>query len=377
MRTMGVEEELLLVDEHGRAVAVASSVLAAAEDRLGGPGRQVEDPSDDAGHGEGLEAELQLQQVEIDSRPCFDLADLRDDLVARRRQVDELARGAGARVAGLGTSPLPVVPRMTPNPRYRRMAGLYGLMEQEQLTCATHVHVSVESEEEGVAALDRIRAWMPVVVAMSANSPFWQGNDTGYAGYRTQVWARWPAAGPADVHGSPEAYHALVESLIATGALLDRGMVYFDARLSAKYPTVEVRVADVPQDVRHSVVLAGLARALVDTAVADWRDGRPAPEVPTVVVRAATWRASRFGLGDELVHPVTGQLRPAPVVLHDLVDQLAPALSGNGDLDLVGEATERLLAEGTGADAQRRHHARRGRLEDVVAAAVELSQQAG
>jgi carboxylate-amine ligase len=368
MRTVGVEEELLLVDDHGHPVAVAPRVLAAA---AGGESSDaMAGTPDEPGDGEGLEAELQLQQVEIDSVPCENLVDLQTDLAQRRRQVDEVARAVGVRVAALGTSPLPVAPQTTPKPRYRRIAEHYGLMEQEQLTCACHVHVSVASEEEGVAALDRIRIWLPVIVAMSANSPFWQGRDTRYAGYRTQVWARWPAAGPVDVHHSPESYHALVEALLGTGALLDRGMVYFDARLSAKYPTVEVRVADVAQDVRHTVLVAGLARALVDTAVADWRQGRPAPEVPALVLRAATWRASRFGLGDDLVHPLTDELAAAARVVSDLVDHVAPALRENGDLDLVGEAIDRLLAAGTGADHQRQAHARRGRMEDVVLEAV-------
>ena len=367
MRTVGVEEELLLVDDHGHPAAVARAVLAAAA-------AAGSSSSDGGGDGEGLEAELQLQQVEIDSVPCEHLADLGADLAGRRREVDQLARAAGVRVVALGTSPVPVTPETTSEPRYRRMAKHYGLMEQEQLTCACHVHVSVASEEEGVAALDRIRIWLPVLVAMSTNSPFWQGRDTGYAGYRTQVWARWPAAGPADLHHSPERYDALVDALIGTGALLDRGMVYFDARLSAKYPTVEVRVPDVAQDVGHSVVLAGLARALVDTAVAEWRDGRPPPEAPAVVLRAATWRASRFGLADDLVDPLTTELAPAARVVADLVDHVAPALRDNGDLDLVGDGTGRVVASGTGADLQRRAHARRGRLEDVVRAAVDATQ---
>lgn len=373
MRTVGVEEELLLVDDTGHAVAVAPSVLAVAEEVEESP---AAGPGDASGTGEGLEPELQLQQLEIDSVPCEVLADLHADLVVRRRHVDDLACRVGARVAPLGTSPLPVEPRTTPAPRYRRMAGIYGLMEQEQLTCACHVHVSVDSEEEGVAVLDRIRVWLPVLVAMGANSPFWQGHDTRYAGYRTQVWARWPVAGPVDVHGSPAGYHRLVDSLVASGALLDRGMVYFDARLSAKYPTVEVRVADVPQQVRQSVALAGLVRALVDTAAADWRDGRPPAQVPALLLRAATWRASRYGLEDQLVHPVGGELHRAGDVLRDLLGTVTPALAANGDLDLVTQWLEHLLADGTDAQQQRLAFARRGRLEDVVRDAVETGRPA-
>jgi carboxylate-amine ligase len=378
MRTVGVEEELLLVDpDTGRALAVAPTVLAAAENRVDASEEAVESDeqhSHDGRTGAGVEAELQLQQIEIDSTPCERLADLGDDLVRRRHQVDSSARDVGVRAVALGTSPLPVVPRTTPHARYRRMAQLFGLTEREQLTCGCHVHVSVGSDEEGVAVLDRIRVWLPVLVAMSANSPFWQGRETGYAGYRSQVWARWPSAGPVELHGSPDRYRELVASLMATGAVLDEGMVYFDARLSASYPTVEVRVPDVAQDVRHSVLLAGLTRALVDAAAADWQDGRPAPDVPAAVVRGATWRASRHGLRGDLFHPVSGELAPASRVVQDLVERLTHQLTENGDLALVGEGTDRLLDEGNGADQQRRVFGRHGRLEDVVRSAVDATR---
>ena len=177
------------------------------------------------------------------------------------------------------------------------------------------------------------------------------------------------------MHGSPARYRALVSSLLATGAVLDRGMVYFDARLSTAYPTVEVRVADVSQDVRHTVLLAGLVRGLVDTAAAQWRDGQASPDVPAVVLRGASWRASRHGLGETLVHPSTGELADAGVVVRDLVEHVAPALADNEDLDAVGEGVEQLLRSGTGADEQRRVHSRRGRLDDVVRAAVETTHR--
>ncbi len=158
------------------------------------------------------------------------------------------------------------------------MAEHYGLTAQEQLTCGCHVHVSVESDEEGVAVLDRMRVWLPVLLALSANSPFWQGKDTRYGSYRSQVWGRWPSAGPVEIHGSAEAYHARVRSLVATGALRDEGMIYFDARLSHRYPTVEVRVADVCLDPADTVLLATLVRGLVETSAREWREGRPVPD---------------------------------------------------------------------------------------------------
>ncbi|WP_228985061.1 YbdK family carboxylate-amine ligase, partial [Streptomyces sp. DH12] len=148
-------------------------------------------------------------------------------------------------VAALATSPLPVSPAVGVNERYRWMERQYGIATREQLVLGCHVHVSVESDEEGVAVLDRLRPWLAVLTALSANSPFWQGKDSGYASYRSRVWQRWPSAGPTELFESPERYHRRVADMVATGAILDEGMIYFDARLSERYPTVEVRVSDV------------------------------------------------------------------------------------------------------------------------------------
>src|SRR3712207_2317082 len=165
------------------------------------------------------------------------------------------------------------------------MLDTFGLTAREMLTCGCHVHVSVADDEEGVAVLNRIRVWLPVLTALTANSPFWQGEDTGYASYRSQVWLRWPSAGPNEPFTDAAAYHRLVEELLATGTVLDAGMVYFAARLSAKWPTVEVRTADVALRVEDAVTLAGLVRGLVETAAREARDGRPVPAVRTEVLR--------------------------------------------------------------------------------------------
>ena len=110
--------------------------------------------------------------------------------------------------------------------------------------------------------IDRIAAWLPLLLALSSNSPFWQGHDTGYASFRTVIWGLWPTAGPSGPFGDAAGYDAAVADLVRSGAALDVGMVYFDARLSASYPTVEIRVADVCTDVRDAVLLAALSRAL-------------------------------------------------------------------------------------------------------------------
>jgi carboxylate-amine ligase len=130
-------------------------------------------------------------------------------------------------------------------------------------------------------------------------------------------------------------------------------MVYFDARLSSKYPTVEVRVPDVCTDATHSIAISAIIRALVDTAAQDWIEGKPAPPVPAELLRLASWRASRFGLADDLIHPGLNRPRPARECIDALLLHAAPALALAGDEAVVDDAVHRILASGTGADRQR------------------------
>ena len=266
-----------------------------------------------------------------------------------------------------GTSPLPVKPQPIVDPRYERMMERFGITTAEQLTCGCHVHVSVTSDEEAVGVLDRIRVWLPSLAAISANSPFWQGEDTHYASYRSQAMVRWPSAGPVPVFGSVDAYRALVGQMLESGVLLDEGMVYFDARLSAHYPTVEIRVADVCMDVQDAVLLAALCRGLVGTASAQWSAGDPPPPVPTPMLRLATWQAGGEGVEGALLDPFTSRPQPASRVLGDLVEHVRPALKATGDEALVEERLERVLDRGSGARRHREVLTKTNRLVDVVA----------
>lgn len=356
LRTVGVEEELLLVDPRtGVPLPRAGMVV---------PDHEGDGPVP-------VTTELQQQQVETGTPPHTAMSDVAASLRSLRRQVSTAAARVGVDVAALGTSPLPVLPVLTPDARYRRIRDLTGVMCDDHLTGGCHVHVSVSSDAEGVAVIDRLRPWLPVVTALATNSPFVDGRDSGYSGYRTQIWQRWPGTGPADAFGSPEAYRRRVDAMLATGVVLDHGMVYFDARLSQRYPTVELRVPDVCLHVDDAVAVAAIARAMVDTAADEWEAGVPVPDAPTALLRLASFRASRSGLRDELVHPLTGHPAPVRVVVLALLEHLRPALERSGDLDLVGGRLDELLAHGSGADRQRRVAAATGDLTHVVADAVE------
>ena len=358
-RSVGVEEEFLLVEpETGRPKAVVGTVLQAAGQAAG---------SD-------LEAELQQQQLETNSQPCQSLDDLHRDVRRCRASAAAAAGRAGVRVAALGTSPVPVDPRPVRTSRYQRMAEDFGLTAHEQLTCGLHVHVGVSSAEEGVAVLDRAGPWLATLLALSANSPFWQGLDSSYASFRYQVWGRWPCSGPTEPFVTAQAYRQTVRQMVATGTLIDAGMVYFNARLSDRYPTIEIRIADVCLRVGDTVLIAALARALVETeARASW-EARPAPRVRTELLRLAAWRASRSGLDGALVNPATGQPEQAAAVVHMLLDHCRDALADAGDTDAVAELIAAVLAQGNGASFQRDAYRRSGRLSDVICDAVVVTE---
>lgn len=366
VRSLGVEEELLLVDARtGRPLAVSERVRRRAPSCLREAGNVGSEGVEGAPGGH-VTCELQQQQIEIDTPPRTKVDDLAADLRAWRAATGAAAVELGAHVVATGASPLPVTPLPTPDPRYAAIIERFGITARQQLTCGCHVHVGVASDEEAVGVLDRIRPWLPVLLAISANSPYWQGEDTGFDSFRSQAWGRWPTAGPTDVFGSARCYHSRVADLMSTGVLLDRGMVYFDARLSASFPTVEIRVADVCQHVEDAALLAAICRGLVDTAAEEWALGHQAPEVTTELLRLATWRAGHDGVDGSLLDPVTARPRPAAEVVGDLLVHVMPALARAGDLDSVERRLSAVLRGGTGARRQRDVGAG-GDLEAVVA----------
>lgn len=370
-RTVGIEEELFLVDPNtGLPVAAIEPILRRSD--------FADEHQQDPTTGSLLpmiEREAKAEQIELVSPPSDDMQRIEALVFAGRQLADEAAEEVGARAVALATSVLPVTSHAASDPRYHRMQERFGMTFREQLTCGLHVHVSVADDEEGVAVLDRIRPWLPVLHALSTNSPFWQGRDTDFGSFRYQAWGRWPTAGAYDHFGSARAYHQGVQDLVESGVLLDPGMIYFDARLSRNNPTVELRMADVCLDPSHVPTLAALVRALVDTAAEEWRTAQPIIPVPTAMLRAAMWTASRFGIEDDLVDLHLGRPVRARDAVAALLDHVSDALEANGDRDRVVTGLDTIFSDGTGARQQREAYARTRSLSAVVQDAIAISNR--
>ncbi len=348
---IGVEEEFILVDAETLRPAPRIAQVMADARRLSNTDAQPE---------------LHRSQIEIASQPSGSLAEVGEQLAEQRADVAEAASRHGAVVLASASYPglMGWQGRMiTPGDRYEAMAEANPVIAEEQLICGCHVHVSVEGDEERIAALNGVRRWLPYVLALSVNSPFWEGRDSGYGSFRTIVWSRWPSAGPPGFFGSPDEYWSLLDSLVTSGVILDRGMCYWDVRLSDRYPTVEVRVADVGLTVRDAMAIAGLARALVaHSGLAGGRDIGVRQEL----LRAASWQAAKTGIGGRLVDPADGSAAPAPEAVHRLLSELERALDLTGDGDLVRQLVAEILAQGTGADRQRAAFQSGGDIGEVI-----------
>ena len=336
--TLGVEEEFVLLDPSTGATVLAGPELVRM---LGG------EP--------GVQQELMRFQVETGTRVCIGLDEVGRELIRLRRLAAAAAAQLGCRLVASGVAPYrtPGLAAMTGQPRYQELARRYGPVVADAGTCACHVHVGVPSRDLGVQVLARLRPWLAPLLAVTANSPIADGHDTGWASWRYVIQSRWPTAVPPAVWPDAAAYDTAVRRLIGRGAALDERSVYFLARLSPRYPTVEVRIADVCLDTGTAVLLAGLTRALVATALAEARRGTPAAAAPTRQVAAALAAAAQHGLAGAGADPFTGQAVDAPALRARLLDHVYPALSDHGDTETVTRLLRRLDDRGTGADRQR------------------------
>lgn len=320
--------------------------------------------------GDDVHLELHSSQLEINTSVEATLAGARRDVTNLRRGLSAVLAEEGYRLAASGTHPFSTWEEDPDvQPEYAVVEREYQQLAREQIICGVHVHVGVEDPELAIRVVNGVGPWLSPLIALAANSPFWGGRDTGYASYRTELWRRWPMAGTPAPFADRAAYDALVDTLCRTGSIDDHARIYWDVRPSAKFPTVEFRVADVGLTVDDTIMVAGLVRALVITAAAG-AGAEPRPVRPELIL-AATWRAARYGLGGELVDVEAGEAVPAGEMIDRFLDRLRPALGDLGDWDEVSELVARVRACGTGADRQRRVLADTGDRRAVVNFIVE------
>ncbi|MCD9145463.1 carboxylate-amine ligase [Streptomyces albireticuli] len=338
--TVGVEEEFFLVGADSRAVEPAGGrVVARAASALGGL----------------VSGEFTDYQIEIRTPPCSAVAQLYDELVRLRAGVARAAAAEGLRACPSGTPVLgPAGPvSIGEDPRYRASVELFGSMMDDYVISAMHVHVHLPDRELAVLVSNHLRPWLPLLVEMSANSPFCKGRDTGYASWRSMIRCRFPCLGPPPYAESFDHYQRTAAAMTEAGAMPFADLPFWDIRLHPRLPTLEVRCMDVPVTPADSAALAAIVRGLVVTASASARRGDSGPRPCSEMLRGAYAHATRDGWTGRGRDALTGEILSAPVRGARLLDHIRPALAAHGDVEVVAAFLGRLARRGSGAHRQR------------------------
>lgn len=350
--TLGVEEELMLVAEGTLEPAPVAAAVIRDANGAGLPGT--------------LKPELFAAVLEVTTPVLASAAAAHRSLARMREAAATLAERHGARIAAVAAHPFSpsVEQRLSSDERYRPMIEEVGPTAKRQNVCGLHVHVGMPSGDACHRALEGVLPWLPIVLAVSANSPYLDGEANGLASNRAEALALLPRNGAPPAFGSYDAWEAYAERLVAIGLVDDYRRLWWDVRPHPGYGTLEIRVADQPTSVRRSAAFAALLHGLcVAAAEAPARPGDPARRGDYVENR---WRALRFGPRAELIHPDGQGLVAVSELLAELVGRVAPALERVGGVELLAE----LDGGGCEADLQLAAPDARAAAEDVVRRSV-------
>ena len=342
--TVGVEEEFQLVSPSTLQLAPAvEEVIGATPDGS-----------------ERLARELFQDCVEMRTPVFSTVAEMARELPALRRRVAQAANEVGVGIAAAGLHPTsdPFAQRFTSGERYERMEEELGALARLQIIYALHVHVGVPDAEAAIRATNALLRHVPLLTALSANSPFWNGMDTGFASARVKIRDASPRSGLPPTFHSWEEFEDYTDALVAMGSIPDFSWFWWDVRPHPRHGTVELRVPDAQAEPDYAIALAALTQCLVATAE-DYvpEDAR--------FVSENKWRAIRRGLDARLYDFSVGEAKGAREVARGLVTRLRPVSQDLGcEAEL--EGVLEILQRGTGADLQRVAYEKRGSLEDVV-----------
>lgn len=337
VRRFGVEEEFLLLD-HVTGVPKNRAEQLIRRTRNKEP-----------------EREFLLSQLETATPICRTAEEALQSLIDFRVEVSKASADQSVVLAGTGLPPVggDVAGSVTPSERYRAIETELRGAAAVQYVTGTHVHVEVPSRDMGVEVLARLARWAPALLAMTANSPIWCGEDTGFASWRHPILVGWPLRGYPPEFFDGADYTNTVNQLVQSGILLDSGVVTWAARLSENYPTVELRIADAQIFPEDAVAFAVLVRALVDRAIRETEQGIARTRYTPALVNGAIWMAARDGLAGMIIDPLLGRGAPAFELIHEMVASVREELDRFGDVHRINDYTARLERGGGPAQLQR------------------------
>jgi glutamate---cysteine ligase / carboxylate-amine ligase len=341
--TLGVEEEYMLLDaETFDLVQHVDTVLAATS------GHELESR---------INPELMQSVLEIATPVCHSAADVEVELRKLRGYVCDLARERGMRVGSAGTHPFSLFERqrITARDRYRNLVDQMQYIARRELIFGMHVHVAVDDPEKAIQVVNGLLVHVPMLLALSANSPFWRGEPTGLASSRQMVFAAFPRSGPPPRFTSYAEYAEVVGQLEKTGCIADYTHIWWDIRLHPRLGTVEIRICDAVTRVEEAVALTAYCQALVKHFCERHESGEEIPSYHRILTTENKWLAARYGLEAPVMDLATGRrnrVSVAQIVRRTLRDLEPHARELGSERELQG--VREILSRGNGADRQLR-----------------------
>ncbi|HEY8867706.1 MAG TPA: carboxylate-amine ligase [Solirubrobacteraceae bacterium] len=355
--TIGIEEELMILD--AETLELTNMIEAMLED---------------APQGE-IKPELMESVLEIATDPCRDVPEAGVQLRALRAQVGETARGKGLRIGAAGTHPFAMWEdqRIVARPRYRDLVSALRFVARQEIIFGVHVHIGIDDPEKAIHVSNGMRVHVPVLLALSANSPFWRADATGMASTRMPIFRAFPRVGIGPTYADWADYKRRIDFMRESRVIEDYTYLWYDVRPHPNFGTVEVRVMDVQTRIEHTLALAAFVQALAKELAEHHEAGKQLSKYPFEMLDENKWLAARYGLEGELVDLPTRDRIATKDLARRLLDRMrehAQDLGCESEL----EGIEDLLAHGNGADRQvvvyEANHDLREVVAEIVAAAA-------
>ena len=337
--TLGVEEELMIVDSE--TLDLTNSIEGLLEDLA------------DAGTEGEVKPELMESVCEIATTPCRTAAEAGAQLEALRRTVSSVAGRRGLSLGAAGTHPFALWEdqRIVSRPRYRDLIAGLQFVARQELIFGIHVHVGMDDPDKAIHVVNGMRVHLPLLLALSANSPFWRGDSTGLLSTRTPIFRAFPRVGIPPRYDDFGDWSRRIEFMVASKSIVDYTYLWYDVRPHPKFGTVEVRVMDSQTRVEHTVALAALVQAMVKELAEHFESGQELSRYPYEMLDENKWVAARHGLGGELVDLPTRERVRTSELARRLVDRLTGHAEDLGSAaELAG--IEDLLERGNGGARQ-------------------------
>ena len=354
--TLGIEEELMIVDPEGyRLVNAIESLL------------------EDATHGE-IKPELMESVLEIATKPCRNTVEAGEQLRSLRRQVRESAANRGLTIGSAGTHPFAMweEARIVARPRYRELISALRFVARQELIFGMHVHIGLDDPDKAIHVANGMRLHLPVLLALSANSPFWRADQTGLMSTRTPIFRAFPRVGIPPYYRDWADYDRQISFMVDAGVMADYTYLWYDVRPHPKFGTVEIRVCDSQTRVEHTLALAALIQAMVHELAEGFGSASDLPDLPWQILDENKWLAARHGLAGELVDLPSGEKIGARDLARRQLDRLREhAQQVGSEADFAG--IEDLIQRGSGAERQVVVYEANHDLREVMAEIVEAT----